>query len=110
MDKVGIKIKSNDKIAKSISIIRKYTNLPIGDIKSKIINDEYVMVCGYTDENGIKNIVKAYKDVTSLGVDVVIYEHNRVTTVDFLINLINMYSDIEKDIQEMDDFIHGESL
>ena len=105
---ICLKVKSNDKIAKSISIIRKYTNLPIGDIKSKIINDEYVMVCGYTDENGIKNIVKAYKDVTSLGVDVVIYEHNRVTTVDFLINLINMYSDIEKDIQEMDDFIHGD--
>lgn len=108
MDNIGIKIKSNDKIAKSISIIRKYTNLSIGDIKSKIINDEYVMVCGYTDEEGIKNIVKAYKDVTSLGVDVVIYEHDRVTTVDFIMNLINMYSDIERDMQEMDDLMYGE--
>ena len=108
MDKVGIKIKSNDKIAKSISIIRKYTNLSIGEIKAKIINDEYVMVCGYTDEDGIKNIVKAYKDVTSLGVDVVIYEHDRVTTVDLLMNLINMYSDIERDMQEMDDLMYDE--
>lgn len=108
MDNIGIKIKSNDKIAKSISSIRKYTNLSIGDIKSKIINDEYVMVCGYTDEEGIKNIVKAYKDVTSLGVDVVIYEHDRVTTVDFIMNLINMYSDIERDMQEMDDLMNGE--
>lgn len=98
MDKIGIKIKSNDKIAKSISIIRKYTNLSIGEIKAKIINDEYVMVCGYTDEDGIKNIVKAYKDVTSLGVDVVIYEHDRVTTVDFIMNLINMYNDLERDM------------
>ena len=105
---ICLKVKSNDKIAKSISIIRKYTNLSIGDIKAKIINDEYVMVCGYTDEDGIKNIVKAYKEVTSLGVDVVIYEHDRVTTVDFLMNLINMYSDIERDMQEMDDLMYGE--
>lgn len=105
---ICLKVKSNDKIAKSISIIRKYTNLSIGDIKGKIINDEYVMVCGYTDEEGIKNIVKAYKEVTSLGVDVVIYEHDRVTTVDFIMNLINMYSDIERDMQEMDDLMYGE--
>ena len=52
------------------------------------------MVCGYTDENGIKSIVEAYKEVTSLGVDAVIYEHDRVTTVDFLVNLMDMYGDI----------------
>lgn len=96
MDNIGIKIKSNDKIAKCISIIRKYTNISIGEIKAKIINNEYVMVCGYTDEDGIKSIVEAYKEVTSLGVDAVIYEHDRVTTIDFLINLIDMYGDIEK--------------
>lgn len=108
MDNVGIKIKSSNKIAKCISSIRKYTNLSIGDIKEKIINNEYVMVCGYTDEDGIKNIVKAYKEVTSLGVDTVIYEHDRVTTIDFLMNLIDMYGDIERDIQEMDDLMYDE--
>ena len=94
MDNIGIKIKSNDKIAKCIGIIRKYTNISIGEIKAKIINNEYVMVCGYTDEAGIKSIVEAYKEVTSLGVDAVIYEHDRVTTVDFLVNLMDMYGDI----------------
>lgn len=108
MDNIGIKIKSNDKIAKCISIIRKYTNLSIGEIKAKIINNEYVMVCGYTDEDGIKSIVEAYKEVTSLGVDAVIYEHDRVTTIDFLINLIDMYGYIEKDMQEMDDLMYDE--
>lgn len=108
MDNIGIKIKSNDKIAKCISIIRKYTNLSIGEIKAKIINNEYVMVCGYTDEDGIKSIVEAYKEVTSLGVDAVIYKHDRVTTIDFLINLIDMYGDIERDMQEMDDLTYDE--
>lgn len=108
MDNIGIKIKSNDKIAKCISIIRKYTNISIGEIKAKIINNEYVMVCGYTDEDGIKSIVEAYKEVTSLGVDAVIYEHDRVTTIDFLINLIDMYGDIERGMQEMDDLMYDE--
>ena len=108
MDNVGIKVKSNDKITTCISSIRKYTNLSIGDIKAKIINNEYVMVCGYTDEDGIKNIVKAYKEVTGLGVDAAVYEHDRVTTVDFLINLIDMYGDIERDMQEMDDLMYDE--
>ena len=108
MDNIGIKIKSNDKIAKCISIIRRYTNISIGEIKAKIINNEYVMVCGYTDEDGIKSIVEAYKEVTSLGVDAVIYEHDRVTTIAFLINLIDMYGDIERDMQEMDDLMYDE--
>lgn len=108
MDNIGIKIKSNDKIAKCISIIRKYTNLSIGEIKAKIINNEYVMVCGYTDEDGIKSIVEAYKEATILGFDAVIYEHDRVTTIDFLINLIDMYGDIERDMQEMDDLMYDE--
>lgn len=108
MDKIGIKIKSNDKIAKCINIIRKYTNISIGEIKAKIINNECVIVCGYTDEDGIKSIVEVYKEVTSLGVDAVIYEHDRVTTIDFLINLIDMYGDIERDMQEMDDLMYDE--
>lgn len=105
MDKIGIKIKSNNKIAKCISSMRKYTNLSISEIKDKIMNNEYVMLCGYTDEDGIKNIVKAYKEITTLGVDAVIYEHERVTTVEFLMNLIGMYGDIERDIQEIDDLM-----
>lgn len=108
MDKIGVKIKSNDKITKCISSIRKYTHLSIVDIKAKIINNEYIMVCGYTDEDGIENMVEAYKDITSLGVDVVIYEHDRVTTVDFLINLIDMYGNIERDVREMDDLMYNE--
>lgn len=108
MDEIGIKIKSNDKITQCISNIRKYTNLPIGEIKYKIINNEYVMICGYTDEEGIKNIVKAYKEITSLGVNVEIYEHDRITTIDFLMNLIEMYGDIARDMQEMDDLMYDE--
>lgn len=108
MDKVGIKIKDNDKITRCISSIRKYTGLSIGEIKDKIINNEYVIVCGYTDEDGIKNIVKAYKEITSLGVDVEIYEHDRITTIGFLMNLIHMYDDIARDMQEMDDLMYDE--
>lgn len=38
----------------------------------------------------------------------VIYEHDRVTTVDFLMNLIDMYGDIARDIQEIDDLMYDE--
>ncbi|EJO5349381.1 hypothetical protein NRP93_003557 [Clostridium botulinum] len=108
MDKIGIKIKSNDKITKCISSVRKYTNLSIGEIKDKIINSEYVMVCGYTDEDGIKNIVKAYEEITSLGANVEIYEHNRITTINFLMNLLEMYGGIARDMQEVDDLMYYE--
>lgn len=108
MDKIGIKVKNNDKITKCISIIRKYTNLSIGEIKDKIINNEYVMEYGYTDEDGIKDILKVYKEITSLGASVEIYEHDRNTTIDFLMNLLEMYSDIAKDMQEMDDLVYEE--
>lgn len=108
MDKIGIKIKDTDKIAKCINIIRKYTGLPIGEIRDRIINNQYVILCGYTDEEGIKNVVNAYREITSLGVNVEIYEHDRITTIDFLINLLEMYGEIADEIQEMDDLMYDE--
>lgn len=108
MDKIGIKVIGNSKIAKCISSIRKYTNLSIGEVKDKIINNDYVIVCGYTDEDGIKNILKAYEEIKRLGVNVEIYEHDRITTIDFIMNLTEMYDNIAKDMQEMDDLMDDE--
>lgn len=108
MDKIGIKIVPNNKLIKGISSIRKYTDLSIKDIKDKIMNREYVMSCGYTEEDGIKRIVEAYKEITGFGVEVEIYEHNRITTLEFLLNLINMYEDIERDMQEIDDLMYDD--
>lgn len=108
MDNIGVKIKSNDNTIKCIGIIRKYTKLSTGDIENKIINNQYVMLCGYTDEDGIRNIVKVYNKIKNMGADVVIYEHDIVTTVDFLVNLIDMYSDIQRDILQTDDLMYND--
>ncbi len=108
MDNIGVKIKNNDDTTKYLSIIRKYTKLSTEDIENKIINNQYVMLCGYTDEDGIRNILKAYNEIKNLGADAIIYEHDIVTTVDFLMNLIDKYSDIQRDILQIDDLMYND--
>ena len=43
-DIVGLKIRPGDSLAKGISIVRKYKNAPIGEIKREIQENEYVLV------------------------------------------------------------------
>lgn len=103
MDKISIKIIKDAKITEYIKIIRKYYNISVGELKSKIDNNLYLMNVGYTDEEGIKNIVNLYYELSNYGANVELYEHDRITSITFLNNLLNMYSEISQDIQESDD-------
>ena len=76
--RIGLVLKSYDSVAKCISIIRKYTPASIAEIKSAIDTGDFVFCCE-------------------------IYEDGRLTTREFISNLLNSYHEIEKETQDQID-------
>lgn len=100
MDTVGIKVISQNEINQCIKILRKYCRLSIGEIKEAIISKNYVIECSYVKEEEIINIINVYKELCDNNIEAQMYEHERVTNVEFLENLVETYCEINEQIAE----------
>ena len=100
---VGIKIKDTSSLAKSVSIVRKYNPVSISEIRSAIERCDYVLSCKYTSDSGIRKIRKCYDELTKSGIIAELYEHDILTSREFISNLIDTYQEIEEETQEMID-------
>ncbi|WP_243095965.1 hypothetical protein, partial [Roseburia intestinalis] len=100
MDTVGIKVISQNEINRCIKILRKYCKLSIGEIKEAIISNNYVVECSYVKEEGIVNIIKLYKELCDNNIQAQLYEHERITNVEFLENLVETYYEINEEIAD----------
>lgn len=105
-DTVGIKIPKETPIAKCVTVIRKIEPaLAISEISSRINNDEYVLSYDYTDNSGVKKIIKCYEGLTKLGIHPTLYElDDEECNIVQLKNLNHMYDEISDEIDaEMED-------
>lgn len=105
-DNVSIKIPSGAPIAKCVSVIRKIEpSLTISDISSRINNNEYVLSYDYTDESGVKKIIKCYEGLTKVGIQPTLYElDDEECNIEQIKNLNHMYDEISDEIDaEMED-------
>ena len=97
---IGIKINEKDIPAKCIMIIRKYQDIPMSEIKQKIEDNQYILKCDYIDDNRIKSVLGLYNELNSEGVSCSLYEHNNLTTIEFLNNLLDSYEETRKQVEE----------
>ena len=100
MDTIGIKVISKNEINRCIKILRRYYKLSIGEIKDAIINNKYVVECSYVKEEEIVNIIKLFKELRDNNIESQLYEHERITNVEFLENLVETYYGINEEITE----------
>lgn len=100
---IGLKIKEYSSIAKCISIIRKYNPLSMSEIKSAIESNNYVLQCKYSNDSGIRKIRKCYDELSKNGIVSEIYEHDELTTREFISNLLNTYHDISVETEALID-------
>ncbi len=104
-DTVGIKIPKGTPIAKCVTVIRKIEPaLSISDVSNRINNDDYVLSYDYTDDSGVKKIIKCYKELTKLGISPTLYElDDEECDIELLENLNKMYDEIESEIDDEDE-------
>lgn len=101
MDTIYIKVTNYSTISKPISIIRKYSKAPIGEIRSAIDQGKGVLEYSYLSHSGIRKIAKCYDELLKAGVTCEIYdEFEELISRDILSNLINFHKETEREVQE----------
>jgi len=100
---IGLKIKSAGSIAKCIAIIRKYNPISMAEIKNAIEKNDYVLTCSYISHPGVRKIRKCYDELTKIGAEVEIYEHEDLTSREFISNLIGSHRQTEREVAEQID-------
>lgn len=58
------------------------------------------MTCDYIDGAGIKQILSLYVELSNNGFKCTLFEDNEETTLEFLNNLVNLYKEIEYQVNE----------
>ncbi len=97
MDLIGIKIKDKDKAVDCIKILRKFSEMSVGEIKEKIQSGDFVFECSYTDSDGLAQVISLYREFSAAEIEAEIFEHGRLTDIDFLENLLNTYKEIDEE-------------
>ena len=107
-DAIGLVVKSCPSMAKCISVIRKYRPISMAEIKKDIETGHYVFECEYINTSGLQMLRKCYDELVKLGAVVEIYEQGRLTTRQFISNLIGSYRSIERETEMMIDLEVGD--
>ena len=103
MDTFGLKICDTIIPAQGIKIIRAETNMSISEIKSRAAQNAYIVECDAVDENGLALIIRLFNKLTSAGISCELYEHGRLSSIEFFNNLTDMYSEIDTEVDTLID-------
>lgn len=100
MSQIGIKLAENIFSANCAKTLKKYRNISISEMKKIVENGDLLMTCDYIDGAGIKQILSLYDELSNNGFKCILFEDNEETTLEFLNNLLNLYREIEYQVNE----------
>ena len=100
MRTVGLKLESSVFTATMAKIIRKYQELPISQIKQIVSNNDYVYKCDIIRANGIKTLLHVKKDLSKERINSYIYVEGKLTSEEYLNNLLVSYKQTEEQVEE----------
>lgn len=100
MGLIGIKAANTDFSAAIAKIVRKYRDISLSEIKTIVLEGNYLYECDYVDEQGIKVILSIDSELNKSEIVTVIYEHDRITNREFLNNLLGSYVETAEQVEE----------
>lgn len=96
---IGLKITNTPSWSKCISIMRKYKDASIAEIKTTIEAGQYILYYETTDTNGIRKIKKCYDELQKNGISVELYERDELMTRQILCNLITSHRITKREVE-----------
>ncbi len=100
-----LKVEYDENILRYISVIRKNSALSIREIKKRIENNDVVLECDYFDTDELKKFKKTIDILVGKGAKVHLFQDGRELSFDYLNNLLMSYEQIEKEREQLDDYI-----
>ena len=93
---LAIKLPVGDVPAKACMVIKKLTGLSLADIKSRAAGDEYLFVCDYVDDDGLRLINKIKREMKKLGITVRQFEDGIEKSPELFDNLEALHQEINE--------------
>ena len=108
---IGIKIPKNAPLVTALRIIRKYTHESYADIKSHILNNDYVFTCDYDyiHDKGLNNVFALYDELNKVKIKPTIYKRGNKITLTFLKDLAESYEETKRYTEYIMDQESGDS-
>ena len=79
--------------------MRKYEDISISEIKSRIDSDSFWFQCDYIDAEGINKIISLYNELLDERINATLIENDEITAIDFLDNLLKSYKETEAQVE-----------
>ena len=95
---MALKVKKYSSIAKVISILRKYSAISMGEIKSAVEQNQFILEVDYLSISGIRKLRRCYDELLKAGIECDIYdEDEEVISRQIMNNWIETLRGTEKD-------------
>ena len=95
---VGIKVECDPVPAQCIKVLRDILDLSISEIKTRIINNEYVFVGDSAEDETIDTIIKIYEKLSAVNINCVVYEFDEPSDIQIIYNMRESYDAINKQV------------
>ena len=93
---LAIKLPIGNVPAKACMAIKKMTGLSPAEIKSRAANDEFIFVCDYVDDDGLRLINKIKREMKKLGITVRQFEDGIEKSPELFDNLEALHQEINE--------------
>ena len=94
---LAIKLPVGTVSAKACMAIKKLTGLSLGEIKEKAANDDFIYVCDYLDDNGLKLMNQIKREMKKLGIEVRQYEDGIEKPSELFDNIEKLHKEIDSE-------------
>lgn len=91
---LAIKLPVGSVLAKACMAIKKMTGLSPAEIKSRAANDDFIFVCDYVDDDGLKLINKMKREVKKFGIAVRLDEDGAEKPSELFDNIEKLHNEI----------------
>lgn len=96
-DTIAIKLPVGDIPAKAAMQLKKLTGLPVPDIKQIAASNEYLVICDYDDDAGLRLMNKVRREMSKLGITVRQFEDGEEEDPELFDNIEATDSEINRE-------------
>ena len=93
---IAIKIDAGSIPAKACMALKNLTGLSLCDIKTRIANDDFLYVCDYLDDDGLKLANKIKREMKKLEIEVRQFEDGVEKPPELFDNLEQLHEEINR--------------
>lgn len=100
---IKLKIKHDSNKLKYISILRKNSDVNIGEVKRNIENNKSVIIVDYFSTEELKKLKIIIDKLVDENAEVHLFQDDKEVPRDYIKNLIDTYEQIEQEREKLDD-------